>query len=99
MHRLEYRTQRKTPAAAVIMHHLVSELFPEWKTRFDDVLKRRCVHEYQGILLFFPVQSNRGLAADTASPIRINVFPGKDRQESPGVFRLCAKSLLPLYEL
>ncbi|MBB7457518.1 ParA family protein [Escherichia coli] len=40
VHRLEYRTQRKTPAAAVIMHHLVSELFPEWKTRFDDVLKR-----------------------------------------------------------
>lgn len=40
VHRLEYRTQRKTPAAAVIIHHLVSELFPEWKARFDDVLER-----------------------------------------------------------
>lgn len=40
VHRLEYRTQRKTPAAAVIIHHLVSELFPEWKARFDDVLIR-----------------------------------------------------------
>ena len=40
VHRLEYRTQRKTPAAAVIIHHLVSELFPEWKARFDDVLVR-----------------------------------------------------------
>lgn len=40
VHRLEYHTQRKTPAAAVIIHHLVYELFPEWKARFDDVLER-----------------------------------------------------------
>lgn len=40
VHRLEYRTSRKTPAAAVIIHHLVCELFPEWKAQFDDVLVR-----------------------------------------------------------
>lgn len=40
VHRLEYRTQRKTPAAAATLHSLVCELFPEWKARFDDVLAR-----------------------------------------------------------
>ncbi|EGT3611627.1 ParA family protein [Morganella morganii] len=40
VHRLEYRTSRKTPAAAVIVHHLVSELFPQWVTHFDNVLLR-----------------------------------------------------------
>lgn len=39
VHRLEYRTQRKTPAAAALIHDLVCELFPEWKTKFDNVLR------------------------------------------------------------
>lgn len=38
VHRLEYKTRRKGPAAADIMHSLACELFPEWKTLFDDVL-------------------------------------------------------------
>lgn len=40
VHRLEYRTQRKTPAAAATLHSLACELFPGWKARFDDVLAR-----------------------------------------------------------
>ncbi|MBC3211078.1 ParA family protein [Serratia fonticola] len=39
-HRLEYETDRKTPPAAQSICGLASELFPEWKTRFDDVLVR-----------------------------------------------------------
>ncbi|HBD1844135.1 TPA: AAA family ATPase [Salmonella enterica] len=39
VHRLEYKTDRKSPAAAVTMHSLVCELFPEWKERFDAVLE------------------------------------------------------------
>lgn len=37
-HRLEYHTERKSPAAAQTMHSLVCELFPEWAERFDAVL-------------------------------------------------------------
>lgn len=37
-HRLEYYTERKSPAAAQTMHSLVCELFPEWAERFDTVL-------------------------------------------------------------
>lgn len=40
VHRLEYKTKRKSPAAAVTMHQLACELFPEWKVKFDDVLDR-----------------------------------------------------------
>ncbi|WP_420497833.1 ParA family protein [Xenorhabdus khoisanae] len=40
VHRLEYTTNRKTPAAAVTMHNLACELFPQWKSQFDLVLKR-----------------------------------------------------------
>lgn len=38
VHRLEYKTDRKSPAAATAMHHLACELFPQWKDRFDAVL-------------------------------------------------------------
>ncbi|WP_226066818.1 ParA family protein [Dickeya zeae] len=41
VHRLEYETDRKSPAAAVTMHSLACELFPEWKDRFDSVLRNR----------------------------------------------------------
>lgn len=40
VHRLEYKTRRKGPAAADTMHRLACELFPEWKALFDDVLAR-----------------------------------------------------------
>lgn len=40
VHRLEYKTRRKGPAAAGTMHSLACELFPEWKTLFDGVLAR-----------------------------------------------------------
>ncbi|MCX8959061.1 ParA family protein [Erwinia psidii] len=40
VHRLEYRTKRKSPAAAVTLHQLACELFPEWKVKFDGVLVR-----------------------------------------------------------
>ncbi|HDC4528646.1 TPA: ParA family protein [Enterobacter cloacae] len=40
VHRLEYKTRRKGPAAAETMHSLACELFPEWKALFDDVLSR-----------------------------------------------------------
>ncbi|WP_037383509.1 ParA family protein [Serratia sp. DD3] len=39
-HRLEYQTDRKTPPAAQSICGLACELFPEWKTLFDDVLAR-----------------------------------------------------------
>lgn len=39
-HRLEYETDRKTPAAAQSICDLACELFPEWKPLFDDVLAR-----------------------------------------------------------
>lgn len=39
-HRLEYQTDRKTPPAAQSMCDLACELFPEWKSLFDDVLVR-----------------------------------------------------------
>ncbi|WP_426576164.1 ParA family protein [Xenorhabdus stockiae] len=38
VHRLEYKTTRKSPAAAQTMHRLACELFPEWAARFDAVL-------------------------------------------------------------
>ncbi|MFD1802147.1 ParA family protein [Mixta tenebrionis] len=41
VHRLEYKTRRKGPAAADTMHGLACELFPEWKVLFDNVLPRR----------------------------------------------------------
>ena len=40
VHRLEYKTQRKGLAAAVTMHRMACELFPEWTALFDDVLVR-----------------------------------------------------------
>ncbi|AHG20617.1 hypothetical protein Z042_14060 [Chania multitudinisentens RB-25] len=40
VHRLEYQTDRKTLPAAQSMCDLASELFPEWKHLFDDVLVR-----------------------------------------------------------
>ncbi|MFP1742915.1 ParA family protein [Lonsdalea quercina] len=41
VHRLERTTTRtSTQAAAVTMHSLACELFPQWKERFDDVLSR-----------------------------------------------------------
>ncbi|MBC8950007.1 ParA family protein [Xenorhabdus sp. TS4] len=38
VHRLEYKTHRKSPAAAQTMHRLACELFPEWQAKFDAVL-------------------------------------------------------------
>ncbi|PHM21892.1 chromosome partitioning protein Soj [Xenorhabdus budapestensis] len=38
VHRLEYKTPRKSPAAAQTMHRLACELFPEWTAKFDAVL-------------------------------------------------------------
>ncbi|OTA16826.1 tyrosine-protein kinase CpsD [Xenorhabdus vietnamensis] len=38
VHRLEYKTSRKSPAAARTMHSLACELFPEWAAKFDAVL-------------------------------------------------------------
>ncbi|EIX9082298.1 TPA: ParA family protein [Kluyvera cryocrescens] len=40
VHRLEYKTNRVGPAAATIIHSLACELFPQWKSQFDDVLAR-----------------------------------------------------------
>jgi len=40
VHRLEYKTRRKGPAAADTMHSLACELFPEWESLFNDVLVR-----------------------------------------------------------
>ncbi|WP_049612800.1 ParA family protein [Yersinia mollaretii] len=37
-HRLEYDSERKSPAAADTIHSLVCELLPEWADRFDAVL-------------------------------------------------------------
>ncbi|CNK96615.1 Tyrosine-protein kinase CpsD [Yersinia enterocolitica] len=37
-HRLEYDSERKSPAAADTIHALVCELLPEWADRFDAVL-------------------------------------------------------------
>ncbi|MDC9615882.1 ParA family protein [Xenorhabdus khoisanae] len=38
VHRLEYKTPRKSPAAAQTMHSLACEMFPEWQAKFDAVL-------------------------------------------------------------
>ncbi|MEM0672618.1 ParA family protein [Dickeya oryzae] len=48
VHRLEYKTDRKSPAAAVTIHSLACELFPEWKERFDSVLQNRTGAEEVG---------------------------------------------------
>lgn len=39
VHRLECKTNRKSPAAAETMHSLASELFPEWRIQFDALLE------------------------------------------------------------
>nr|WP_310615664.1 ParA family protein [Pantoea cypripedii] len=44
VHRLEYKTRRKGPAAAQTMHDLASELFPQWTRQFDRVLTRELHH-------------------------------------------------------
>lgn len=41
VHRLEYKTDRVSLPAAESMHHLVCELFPQWKDKFDAVLVNR----------------------------------------------------------
>ncbi|CDG16768.1 ParA family protein [Xenorhabdus doucetiae] len=41
VHRLEYKTNRKSPAAAQTMHSLACELFPEWTAKFDAVLAKQ----------------------------------------------------------
>lgn len=41
VHRLEYKTDRVSLPAAEAMHHLVCELFPQWKDKFDAVLVNR----------------------------------------------------------
>ncbi|WP_226092987.1 ParA family protein [Dickeya oryzae] len=41
VHRLEYKTDRKSPAAAVTIHALACELFPQWREQFDSVLLNR----------------------------------------------------------
>lgn len=41
VHRLEYKTDRVSLPAAESMHHLVCELFPQWKDKFDVVLINR----------------------------------------------------------
>lgn len=41
VHRLEYKTDRVSLPAAESMHHLVCELFPQWKEKFDAVLVNR----------------------------------------------------------
>ncbi|MDC9594786.1 ParA family protein [Xenorhabdus sp. IM139775] len=41
VHRLEYKTTRKSPAAAQTMHSLACELFPEWTAKFDAVLAKQ----------------------------------------------------------
>ncbi|MEQ2027430.1 ParA family protein, partial [Xenorhabdus szentirmaii] len=38
VHRLEYKTTRKSPAAAITMHRLACELVPLWAEKFDAVL-------------------------------------------------------------
>ncbi|CDL84531.1 ParA family protein [Xenorhabdus cabanillasii] len=38
VHRLEYKTTRKSPAAAQTMYSLACELFPEWTDKFKTVL-------------------------------------------------------------
>ncbi|GAB7261531.1 hypothetical protein DZJ_23340 [Dickeya ananatis] len=48
VHRLEYETDRKSPAAAVTIHSLACELFPGWKERFDSVLRNRTGAEEVG---------------------------------------------------
>ncbi|MEQ2027704.1 ParA family protein, partial [Xenorhabdus szentirmaii] len=41
VHRLEYKTTRKSPAAANTMHRLACELVPLWAEKFDAVLTKQ----------------------------------------------------------
>lgn len=45
-HRLEYETERRSLPAAQTMHNLACELFPQWRVKFDAVLK----HQPKGIV-------------------------------------------------
>ncbi|MBD2780536.1 ParA family protein [Xenorhabdus szentirmaii] len=47
VHRLEYKTTRKSPAAAVTMHRLACELVPLWAEKFDAVLTEQPTGEAQ----------------------------------------------------
>ncbi|KTL60201.1 chromosome partitioning protein ParA [Photorhabdus laumondii subsp. laumondii] len=41
VHRLEYKTSRKSPAAAQTMYCLACELFPEWHEQFDALMANK----------------------------------------------------------
>lgn len=45
-HRLEYETERRSLPAAQTMHNLACELFPQWRAKFDAVLK----HQPKGVV-------------------------------------------------
>lgn len=45
-HRLEYETERRSLPAAQTMHNLACELFPQWRVKFDAVLK----HQPKGVV-------------------------------------------------
>ncbi|MDE1491940.1 ParA family protein [Xenorhabdus bovienii] len=47
VHRLEYKTTRKSPAAAQTMHRLACELVPLWAEKFDAVLTAQPTGEAQ----------------------------------------------------
>ncbi|MDE9493760.1 ParA family protein [Xenorhabdus bovienii] len=47
VHRLEYKTPRKSPAAAITMHRLACELVPLWAEKFDAVLIEQPTGEAQ----------------------------------------------------
>ncbi|MBD2805838.1 ParA family protein [Xenorhabdus sp. ZM] len=47
VHRLEYKTTRKSPAAAITMHRLACELVPLWAEKFDAVLTEQPTGEAQ----------------------------------------------------
>ncbi|MDE9460168.1 ParA family protein [Xenorhabdus bovienii] len=47
VHRLEYKTTRKSPAAAQTMHRLACELVPLWAEKFDAVLTVQPTGEVQ----------------------------------------------------
>ncbi|MDE9433510.1 ParA family protein [Xenorhabdus bovienii] len=47
VHRLEYKTTRKSPAAAQTMHRLACELVPLWAEKFDAVLTAQPTGEVQ----------------------------------------------------
>ncbi|MDE1486589.1 ParA family protein [Xenorhabdus bovienii] len=47
VHRLEYKTSRKSPAAAQTMHRIACELVPLWAEKFDAVLTAQPTREAQ----------------------------------------------------